>query len=633
MRHNTPIITLILFSLLSLAVLSLTGCDPQTSKPVADTSVPAADVHAKELYQAGDFYAAAEEYLVLAKSDPNNEIKYQLGAADALIKNQEIDRAQLLIDFLPPEKLSDVQGVLKTIYQAQILLAQDNSEAAYTLLNIDLPTETSRTVLAKFHETRAIILQSKKEYFSAATERILLNSYLDDTQEISRNYQNLWRNLSHLSLSELDTYRTDSAGILTSWLELAIISKTMLQNMVNLEASITTWQQRYPDHPATVDIIPGIIDTSRQLAEQPSQVALLLPFTGRYIDASTAIREGFMAAWYESRDDKPIIKIYNTDTENVVAKYAQAITEGADFVVGPLQKPAITKLIEQSDITVTTLVLNQYDGEYDISNSSSPSPLPTIIQFGLSPEEEAKQVAERAWFDGRARAISITTGDERSRRIHDAFASHWQEIGGTLLEHVSIGQDVKELSNPVKSVLNIDQSEQRSKTLRSKLQRSLKTETRRRQDVDLIFMAVPPNIARQLVPQLRYYGTENIALYSISNIYTGNINTREDSDINGVLFVDMPWVIDPENEYSPLNRMIERYQKPSLSAYKRLYAFGIDAYRLIPRLAGLSLQPDQQYEGKTGYIKINEQGRVQRRLIWAQFVDGKPELTDTAILN
>jgi len=633
MRHNTPIILFHLFSLLSLTVLSLTGCDPQTSKPVADTSVPAADVHAKELYQAGNFYAAAEEYLALAKSDPNNEIKYQLDATDALIKNQEIDRAQLLIDFLPPEKLSDVQSVLKTIYEAQILLAQGNTEAAYALLNIDLPSETSRTVLAKFHETRAIILQSKKEYFAVTTERILLNSYLDDTHEISDNYQKLWQSLSQLSPSELDTYRINNAGILTSWLELAIISKTMLQNTVNLEASITTWQQRYPDHPALVDIIPEIIDTSRQLAEQPSQVALLLPFTGRYNDASIAIREGFMAAWYESRDDKPIIKIYNTDTENIISRYAQAIAEGADFVVGPLQKPAITKLVEQSDITVTTLVLNQYDGEYDISNASSLSPLPVFIQFSLSPEDEARQVAERAWFDGRTRAISITTGDERSRRIQDAFASHWQEIGGILLEHVSIGQDVKELSNPVKSVLNIDQSEQRSKTLRSKLQRSLKTETRRRQDVDLIFMAVSPPIARQLVPQLRYYGTENIALYSISNIYTGNVNKREDGDIDGVSFVDMPWVIDPENEYSPLNRMIERYQKPSLSAYKRLYAFGIDAYRLIPRLAELSLQPSKQYEGKTGYIKIDKEGRVQRRLIWAQFVDGKPELTDAAGLN
>ncbi len=87
MRHNTPIITVILLSLLSLTVLSLTGCDPQTSKPVVDTSVPAADVHAKELYQAGDFYAAAEEYLALAKSHHCNVIKYMLGATEYLIES------------------------------------------------------------------------------------------------------------------------------------------------------------------------------------------------------------------------------------------------------------------------------------------------------------------------------------------------------------------------------------------------------------------------------------------------------------------------------------------------------------------------------------------------------------------
>jgi len=633
MRHNTPIILFLMLSLISLTVVSLAGCGSQTIKPETDVSVPEADVYARELYQAGNFYAAAEEYLALAKSDPNNEIKYQLSATDALIKNQEIDRAQRLIDFLPQEELSDIQSILKIIYQAQILLAKNEPEIAYVQLNINLPSETPRSVHSKFHETRASIMQMKKEYFAAARERILLNSYLDDTQEISDNYQNLWQGLYQLSPSELDTYRTNNVGILTSWLELAIINKTMLQNPVNLESSIATWQQRYPDHPALYSIIPDIIDNSRKLSEQPTQIALLLPFTGKYNDAAVAIREGFMAAWYESRDDKPIIKIYNTDTENVVTKYAQAISEGADFVVGPLQKSAITKLIEQSDITVATLVLNQYDGEQDISNTSTLSPLPAVIQFGLSPEEEAKQVAERAWFDGHARAISITTGDERSRRTHDAFTSHWQELGGTLLVHVSIGQDVKELRDPIKSVLNIDQSEQRNKTLRSKLRRSLKTETRRRQDVDLIFMAVSPKIARQLVPQLRYYRTEDIALYSISNIYTGNINTREDSDINGVFFVDMPWVIDPENEYSPLNRMIERYQKTSLSAYKRLYAFGIDAYRLIPRLTELSLQPTQQYEGKTGYITIDKEGRVQRRLVWAQFLDGKPELTDANGLN
>lgn len=620
-------------SLLNLTVLSLTGCDPQTSKPDTDVPAPEANLHARELYQAGNFYAAAEEYLALAKADPNNAIRYQLGATDALIKDQKIDQAQQIIDLLPQDKLSNAQKILKNTYSAQILLAKDDPEAAYTLINIDLPADTPRPVLAKYHETRATILHRKNEYFAAAKERILLNSYLDDAQVISENYQSLWQNLSRLSPDELDAYRSDNPGILTSWLELAIISKTMLQNTANLESAVITWQQRYPDHPALYNIIPDIIDISRQLAKQPIQVALLLPFTGKYSDASIAIREGFLAAWYESRDDKPIIKIYSTDADNVVEAYEQAIAEGAEFIVGPLQKSTISNLIEHGEIKVTTLVLNQYDGELDTANNFNMSALPAIIQFGLSPEEEAKQVAERAWFDGHARAISITTKDERGRRINDAFVSHWRELGGTILGHVKLGHDIKELANPIRSALNIDQSKQRSKALRSRLQRSLKTETRRRQDVDLIFMAVPPMTARQLVPQLRYYGTEDVALYSISNIYTGIINTRADNDINGVLFIDMPWIIDPENEYSPLNRMIERYRKPAHSAYKRLYAFGIDAYRLIPRIAELILQPSRQFEGKTGYIKLDEEGRVHRRLIWARFVDGKPELSDASSLN
>ena len=628
MQHNTPIILFIVLSLFSLI-----GCGPQTGKP--DTDVPAAeaDLHARELYQARNFYAAAEEYLALAKSDPLNAIRYQLGAIDALIKDQEIDQAQQILELLPQEKLSDAQKILKKTYRAQILLAKDGPEAAYAMINISLPSDMPQPVLVKYHETRATVLHEKTEYFAAAKERILLNSYLDDTQVIYENYQSLWQSLSHLSPDELDVYRSDYTGILTSWLELAILYRTMLQNTMNLEDAIATWQQRYPDHPALTNIIPDIIDRSRQLAKQPLQVALLLPFTGKYNDASIAIREGFMAAWYESRDEKPSIRIYNTDADNVVERYQQAIVEGAEFIVGPLQKSAISNLIEHGDIKVTTLVLNQYDGKLDPANNINTSALPAIIQFGLSPEEEARQVAERAWFDGHARAISITTGDERGRRVNNAFVSHWRELGGTILEYVSIGQDIKELANPVRSVLNIDQSEQRSKDLRNKLHRSLKTETRRRQDVDLIFMAVPPTTARQLVPQLRYYGIEDIALYSISNIYTGNINTRADSDINDVLFIDMPWIIDLQNEYSPLNRMIERYRKPALSAYKRLYAFGIDAYRLIPRIAELILQPSKQYEGKTGYLKLDEEGRVHRRLIWARFVDGKPELSDATGLN
>lgn len=633
MRHHTPVTTVFLFSSLCLTLLGLSGCGSQESKPVAVVASTDAYVHAKKLYLAEDYTAATEAYLALAELDPRNKIKYQLDAIDALIRDQRIDRAQQLIKFLSQEKLNNIQSVLKRVYQAQIFLAGNEADAAYQKLNFRLPSKASRILRAKFHAIRATILQLKKEYFAVARERIILNAYLINTQESADNYQNIWQNLSQLSPDALNNYRVDNVGPLNSWLELAIINRTLLANTRVLQTSITAWQQKYPNHPAFINIIPNILENSKMLTKQVTQIALLLPSMGKYNNAAIAIREGFMAARYASRSDKPTIKIYNTDADNIITRYTQAISEGADMIVGPLQKSAIKKLIEHGDITITTLALNQYNGTHDVSSRSNTSPLPAIIQFSLSPEEEAKQVAERAWFDGHVRAISITAFDKRSQRIHDAFTSHWQELGGIFLEHVSIGEDVKELHKPIKNVLNIDQSEKRNQTLRSVLGRSLKTEIRRRQDVDLIFMVVTPAIARQLVPQLHYYGTENISLYSISNIYTGNINTREDSDINGVWFVDMPWAIDPTNEYSTLRRMIEHYQKPTLLAYNRLYAFGIDAYRLIPRLTELSLQPNQQYEGKTGYLKINHKGQVQRRLIWAQFLDGKPELTDINGLN
>ncbi len=644
MRHNTPILRFILLSLLSLTLLSLAGCGTSETKPESAIAEPAIDLQAQTYYQAGDYAAAAEEYLSLAVSDPVNRISYQLGAVDALIKNQEIDRAQQILDVLSHEKLDDFQLVSKIIYEAQILLAKGETDNAYARLNFELPSVTPRTVLAKYYDTRANSLYRKKEYFNAAKDRVLLNSYLDDTQQISDNYQNLWQSLSQLSLAELETTLAENVGILTSWLELAAINKTLLQDTANLEAAIATWQQRYPDHPALNTIVANIIESSRNLAKPPSQIALLLPFTGKFNDASIAIREGFMAAWYESgfgsasgstsdpAQQKPSIKIYNTDVDNVVERYQQAIAEGADFVVGPLQKQAISNLMENADITVTTLVLNEYEGQHSVPRATTTG-LPAIIQFGLAPEDEARQVAERAWFDGRARAISITSDDERGQRINNAFSSHWQALGGTMLDHVSIGQNIEELTIPIKHALNIGPSEERAKALRNKLQRSLKTEVRRRQDVDLIFMAVPPAIARQLVPQLRYYRTENIALYSISNIYSGDENTRLDSDIDGVSFVDMPWVVDPGNKYSPLNRMIERYRKPVHAAYKRLYAFGIDAYDLIPQTVELILQPSKQYQGKTGYLKIDKDGRVNRTLIWARFADGKPQLSDTSELN
>jgi outer membrane PBP1 activator LpoA protein len=61
-----------------------------------------------------------------------------------------------------------------------------------------------------------------------------------------------------------------------------------------------------------------------------------------------------------------------------------------------------------------------------------------------------------------------------------------------------------------------------------------------------------------------------------------------------------------------------------------LYAFGFDAYRLIPLLKAGEFGRAHAIPGMTGLLSIDEQGRVHRQLDWARITDGRPAPIGTA---
>jgi len=366
---------------------------------------------------------------------------------------------------------------------------------------------------------------------------------------------------------------------------------------------------------------------------QPQVIALLLPFNEQYRQISHAIREGFLAAWYEAPPDRPLIRIYDSSAGDIRQVYQTAVHEGAEFVVGPLEKSTVAVLIQEGNLPVRTLVLNQTDnkGAEPAGNTLAPV-IPPIFQFGLLPEEEARIAAERAWFDGHAQALIITPDTAWGERIFNTFNAQFNQLGGRIVEHVKVPANTGDYSLPVKQILNIDLSEQRARDLTSLLGRKLYTEPRRRQDADFIFMAAEPVMARQLMPQLQFYRADDIPVYSISSVYSGIFSPQADSDINNIMFADMPWIVDPGHEYSPLQQTLNRNWKQNDSSYRRLYAFGIDAYRIIPHLARLLLQNDR-YEGETGSLTVAPDGRIQRKLVWTKFENGTPRLLDAGRIN
>lgn len=613
---------------LGLTVSTLISCALPIDKTKKDST--AANQQAEEFYQTGDFAAAAQAYLALAEIDPANAAKHQLNAANALIKDQQAEPARKILELLEQEQLNAIQIGAREISLAQILLAEGDIEQAAGKINLGLPPESPRSLLIEFYSTRARIFNLQKRYLAEAGDRILINAYLDTTEKISDNHQRLWRALMNMPRTQLDISSTDANGILKSWLEIALIAKNTLHDTVELANAVADWQQRYPGHPALNKIIPDLIGDSERLTALPKKIGLLLPLEGAYGKHAKAIREGFIAAWYKSKEYKPDIKIYPTNIEDIIAIYEQAIADGIDFFVGPLQKATISRLLENRDINVRTLLLNKYEEtQTAIENTATPD----FIQFYISPEEEAEQVADYAWFQGHARAAVIGNENKISQRINDSFSRHWRMLGGEIITYVNIARNTNDFKESAGKVFSIEQSRERIKLLGNILNREIKASVRRRQDIDMLFMALPPDIARRLVPELRRYGIEDIALYSTSYIYTGTINARKDNDINRVIFTDMPWLIEPEYRYSSLNRALDRHHQPSQTGYQRLYALGIDAYEIIPRLAELISQPDARYQGKTGILKFNPDKRINRRLIWSQFIDGEPKPHDNASLN
>ena len=625
MLHNMDMRLLLFFILL---ITALAGCGPSTRpSPVPE---PKADPEsrARQFQQSGSHIEAAREYLHLADVDKQHGTQYRLKAASAYIEGRDFEEARKVLDLTKPEQGEAIHVLQKTILLARLALELGQPEDALQLTAISLPPDIPRPLLATFHEMRARAWFDNSGFLEAARERLVLSAYLDTPEETQDNYAQIWQSISRLDLTVLESTRTSSDTI-ASWMELAILYKTMLHNSRNFKNAAEAWIQRYPEHPACTYIVPSLIAESEQLDLQPGQIALLLPFHGQYQQAAEAIRDGFLAAWFASGDNKPVVIFYHADVTSINDIYQQAVADGAQFIVGPLEKEAIAALVEQGQVSVTTLALNEYKSDANINTDTNPGPgIPRLFQFSLSPEDEAIEVAERARFDGHTLALAVTPETALGNRIYEAFQSRWEQLGGKILEHVTFNSEDQDFAAPVKTLLNIDNSEQRAQQLITRLGRKLRTESRRRQDADFVFIVAAPVAARQLMPQIRYYRAETLPVYSTSHVFSGIVDITKDSDINGINFADIPWILELSHEVSLIQQSLNRNWSQETSGYRRLYALGIDSFRLIPRLGMLSLQKESRFEGETGQLSMLGDGRIQRKLRWARFIDGRPILQD-----
>jgi len=187
-----------------------------------------------------------------------------------------------------------------------------------------------------------------------------------------------------------------------------------------------------------------------------------------------------------------------------------------------------------------------------------------------------------------------------------------------VVEQQTYNASRNDYSGPIRKLLNIDESERRYRAVRHLLNQTIKYTPRRRKDIDFIFLAAYPRQARQIRPQLKFYHAADVPVYATSHVFTGNLNPERDRDMDGLRFGDMPWVLTGTTSKAG-NRL------------QRLYALGIDSYRIIGALSTLKQYPYQRYDGETGSLSLDARQRIHRQLIWVRFRSGRPMPLDDGL--
>ncbi len=606
----------VLYCTVVVSLLWLAACEPlQQAGGQDQANVMTASGQAERLAADGRHDEAALVYLRQAdNAEPEQRQRYLILAARERRRAGKLSGAQALLDGLSrPIFATNLTGW--AIVSGELALAQGAPDAALAALE-RAPGSASGPAAAELQRVRGQALFQLGKPVAATRAFLEREIWLEDSQSIADNQQQLWSEYERWGGS-IDPAQLEAADDLElrAWLELGRLAATVPTGRRYLRSGLMSWRTKYPDHPANALLIPRLLEEQGGAAEMPQQLALLLPLSGRQKQAGAALRDGFLAAYYDAPADgaRPSLRIYDVDLLGGAAQaYGAAVADGVDFVVGPLLKNAVTE-VATLDQLVPSLVLNYLPNDV--------VPNGPLYQFALAPEDEASEVANAALRLNQRRAIALAPNNAWGRRLLNSYTATFQSLGGTVIDYRFYDPKASDFSNDIRELLLISESHARHARLAANLGLELGFEPRRRADIDLIFVAATDKAARLIRPQLKFYYAGKVPTYATSAIYQGD--SSKNSDINGLMFADMPWIVAPDSITKKLQGAIEKHWPAQAQRRSRLFAMGFDAYQLVPELASSQGFRDGELPGVTGMLYLSEDGRVHRRLPLATIRRGK----------
>lgn len=587
-----------------LIVLSGLSACSTTEKPSNSTENPSSQ-SSSALSQLTD---AQSMYQTALNRQGADKIQLLYTARDAAISEE---RWSLLENIcLELEATPSVDQIQNKLYIALAQEQQGKSDLALEQLRVlepelSLPEHKAwhQYLTGRVYASQGLPKQAMPYYFAAST---ISN---DNNFSVANLNQDLWHSLTQLSSYALERFNRGSV-VQQGWVNLALYHQVYLGAPVELHQAMNNWMRRYPGHPAA-EVLPKKVTELVQVEPlNVNRLAVLIPQSGANERLGDALKAGVLAAL----DNNPLEETLFIDESLSAAEIALKLSEfKADFVIGPLLKSNIEKLsTAQTLIDYPVMHLNTFDGER-VSQQH--------FFFALNPEHEVQQALERFLTAGYQKPMLLAPNNSNGQRLVEYFNQQWQRYS-EVKPQVGFYASKDDMPKTITGLLEVDQSKERIKVVKSLFRQEVESETRSRSDVDVIYILGDATETRLIKPYLDVNVStfaERIPLYASSKSHSKQIDRTDKGDLDGLYFTELPWMLEGQIKLHNLRQQYERLWPENADINQRLFAMTYDATSMLGSVKQLSMVAGKRFNGISGELSIASNGHVTRSLDWAQY--------------
>ena len=623
------------------SVVLISGCGSTPKQPSVTRERTPTPVETSKAASITPEHKLVEAKKVWASTrDKVQRDEFLLQAADLYLQNNQPTLAQQILFELQQDGVTTSQTSTYTLLLVKAYLAQPNVPVESMLSLLDTINDNSDVATEKAYLQMQLYTQ---QGHLAAAANSLMKTDLSSEEKVTK----IWAWITSLPQDTLNEIISQYPA-LSPFVTLRELTEEHIGSPNHLAQSLEQFQQVYRGHVLGEAIPQEVLEAVNVEPIYASEIAVLLPLSGRLARTGNAVKNGIMAAYYndveQENSERNLPRLRFVDTNESSPQLLIEQIGETKFVIGPLLKETVDSLIPMLPPSINVLALNRPDenasNQSDVTNAighlsqNQQSELenhagatdemifPTARNyFGLAPEDEAIQLAEYIFSKGYRAPIVISAENGLYQRMDSTFKAHWIKLNNlenkqrANITSVSFN-DSSSLREGVTQALDVAQSNARINQIEYMTNDEVYNMPRSRRDIDAIVAFASPQDTELLNPiieaSLNPYDGKLVPVYATSRSMDYDSGKNQWRDLQNVHFIDMPWLM-PHHNWKQLEEDAEKAWSNQNTIQKRLFAFGYDAYQLLPELGMLNTLHYITHEGLTGKLSVNERGEVVRQ--------------------